>query len=281
MDETPYSMGLVTDHPEWKPLLMKLEELGVPAASATVRREFRSTADGRSFSLGSRIEVEIRDPLTWAMTAPERLAFEAKLRPAVPLDLNGPDLHVRWTRPVDGRFAEAYLDAIHKLWREWRRHGVSVEAFRDAEDALHNLHRRIWNEAQDPEPLMPRFEEILAEARRHSPTPRELPPLPAAQVSVSEVMTVLRRVANGEIRPELVEPKDGWQHLQHTWGEFRVDGWMIEAFRRDYGMKYVQRALAPDGRSGDYASFAAREGNPFNLLEDDEQDAICAILETL
>jgi hypothetical protein len=281
MDDTPHSMGLVTDHPEWKPLLVKLEELCVPAASATVRREFLSSADGRSFRLGSRIEVEIRDPLTWAMTASERLTLEEKLRLAVPPDLNGPDLRVRWTRPVDGRFAAAYLEAVHKLWREWRRRRVSLEAFHDAEDALHGLHRRVWDEAEDPEPLMLRFEEILAEARRHSPARRELPPLPAAQVSVSEVMEVLRHVATGESRPELVQPKDGWKHLQHTCGEFRVDGWTIEAFRRDRGMKYVQQALAPDGRSGNYASFAAREGNPFNLLEDDEQDAICDVLEKL
>jgi hypothetical protein len=60
-----------------------------------------------------------------------------------------------------------------------------------------------------------------------------------------------------------------------------VDGWSIEAFKRNFGMKYVQEVRAPDGRTGDYQSFAAREGNPFSLLEDDEQDAICEILERL
>jgi len=44
-------------------------------------------------------------------------------------------------------------------------------------------------------------------------------------------------------------------------------------------MKYVQGARSPDGRTGDYETFAAREGNPFSLLEDEEQDAICEILE--
>ena len=32
---------------------------------------------------------------------------------------------------------------------------------------------------------------------------------------------------------------------------------------------------------GYYKAFAAREGNPFSLLEDDEQDIICEILERL
>ena len=54
---------------------------------------------------------------------------------------------------------------------------------------------------------------------------------------------------------------------------------VVEAFKRNSGMKYVQEARAPDGRTGDYESFAAREGNPYSLLEDDEQDAISRILE--
>lgn len=46
-------------------------------------------------------------------------------------------------------------------------------------------------------------------------------------------------------------------------------------------MKYVQRARAPDGRTSDYESFAAREGNPFRPLEDEEQDTLYEILERL
>jgi hypothetical protein len=50
-------------------------------------------------------------------------------------------------------------------------------------------------------------------------------------------------------------------------------------WRLDFMREYVQEVRAPDGRTGDYESFAAREGNPFSLLDDDEQDAICEILE--
>jgi hypothetical protein len=46
-------------------------------------------------------------------------------------------------------------------------------------------------------------------------------------------------------------------------------------------MKYVQEARSPDGRIGTYETFRAREGDPFSLLEDDEQDAICELLESL
>jgi hypothetical protein len=103
--------------------------------------------------------------------------------------------------------------------------------------------------------------------------------LPLGQVDVAKVMDVLRRIASGSARPQVVSPADGWKRLYHGIGEFIVDGWSIQAFKCNFGMKYVQEARAPDGRTGDYESFAAREGNPFSLLEDDEQDAISEILE--
>ena len=90
---------------------------------------------------------------------------------------------------------------------------------------------------------------------------------------------MLRLVANGSARPEVIFPVHGWKHLHHGTGEFRVDGWSIQAFKRNFGMKYVQEARAPDGRTGNYETFAAREGNPFSLLEDSEQSAICGLLE--
>lgn len=57
--------------------------------------------------------------------------------------------------------------------------------------------------------------------------------------------------------------------------------WSIEGFKRNFGMKYVQEARSPDGWIGTFETFHAREGNPFSLLEDDEQDAICELLEKL
>ncbi|WP_027526725.1 hypothetical protein [Bradyrhizobium sp. Ec3.3] len=71
-------------------------------------------------------------------------------------------------------------------------------------------------------------------------------------------MAVLRRAADGSTRPQIVQPANGWKHLYHGVGEFRVDGWTMEAFKRSFGMKYVQEARAPDGRTGSYESFAAR-----------------------
>ena len=94
-------------------------------------------------------------------------------------------------------------------------------------------------------------------------------------------MDVLRRIVSGFPRPEVIFPATGWKRLRHGVGEFTVDGWSIEAFKRNFGMNYVQEARSPDGPTGNYETFAAREGNPFRLLEDNEQDAICEILENL
>jgi hypothetical protein len=43
----------------------------------------------------------------------------------------------------------------------------------------------------------------------------------------------------------------------------------------------VNGRIGTDGRTGDFKSFAARDGNAFSLLADEEQDAMYEILERL
>lgn len=272
-------MGLVTDHAEWKPVLDALESEGIPASAATIQQEHRWDRQAVRYFLGPHVKIEVRDARTWAMNESERIGLEAKLRTAAPPEWNGPDLVILWCRPVAEEWAGAWLDAIDKLWRDWRRRRIADDAFEDAREALSVLHRRVWDEAEDHGPLLAKIAEILAQARRRPPASRRFPPLSPGEVDVAEVMDILRRIATGSVRPQVVFPRDGWKHLWHGVGEFIVDGWSIEAFKRNFGMKYVQEARSPDGRTGDYETFASREGNPFSLLEDNEQDAICEILE--
>jgi hypothetical protein len=279
-DDDRHSMGLVTDHAEWKPVLAALESEGIPTSAATIQQEHRWDQKAIRYFMGPHVKIEIRDARTWVMNESERIELEAKLREVAPPEWNGPDLVIVWRRPVADEWAAAWLDAIDKVWRDWRRRRISDDGFEDAREALSALHRRVWVDAEDHGPLLPNIGEIVTEARQHPPAARQFP-LPPGQVDVSEVMNVLRRVANGATHPQVVLPANGWKHLWHGVGEFAVDGWSIEAFKRNFGMKYVQEARTPDGRTGDYNSFAAREGNPFSLLEDDEQDAICEILERL
>lgn len=276
-----HPMGLVTDHAEWKPLLATLETEGIPTSAATIQQEHRWDKETARYFMGTHIQLEIRDARTWAMNESERIGLEAKLRAAAPPEWNGPDLVIVWRRPVAVEWAAAWLDGIDKLWRDWRRRRISDDAFEDARQALSVLHRRVWDEAEDHGQLLPKIGEVLAEARQHLPAARQVPALPPGQVGVAEVIDVLRRIANGSALPQVVFPANGWRHLFHAVGEFTMHGWSIAAFKRNFGMKYVQAARSPDGRTGDYGTFASREGNPFSLLEDDEQDAICEILEGL
>lgn len=273
-------MGLVTDHAEWKPVLDALESEGIPASSATIQQEHRWDQQAVRYFMGPHVKIEVRDARTWAMNESERIGLEAKLRTAAPPEWNGPDLVIHWCRPVAGEWARAWIDAIDRLWRDWHRRRIADDAFEDAREALSILHHRVWDEAEDHGPLLAKIGGILAEARCHRPAVRQVPPLSPGQVDVAEVMDVMRCIVSGTARPEVIFPATGWKHLFHGVGEFTVDGWSIKAFKRNFGMKYVQEARSPDGRTGDYETFAAREGNPFSLLEDDEQDAICEILES-
>lgn len=148
-------------------------------------------------------------------------------------------------------------------------------------ERLYALHRRVSDGAEDHRPLMPLLSETLAEARLHPPPANDLPPLQPGQIGVEEVMAVLRRIATGMARPHIIHPADGWRHLWHTIGQFEADGWIVDAFKRTSGMRYVSSVRAPDGRTADYEYFEGREGDPFSLLEDDEQDALCDVLDGL
>jgi hypothetical protein len=46
---------------------------------------------------------------------------------------------------------------------------------------------------------------------------------------------------------------------------FVVGGWHMTGFRRSYGIKYLDRAVAQDGRVGTFETWGAREGNPVRL----------------
>lgn len=243
-------MGLVTDHAEWKPVLDALESEGVPASSATIQQEQRWDQQAVRYFMGPRVKIEVRNARTWAMNESERSGLEAKLRTAAPPEWNGPDLIIHWCRPVAGEWAKTWRNAIDRLWRGWRRRRIADDALEDAREALSILHHRVWDEAEDHSPLLPKIGGILAEAHRHPPAVRQVPPLLPGQVDVAEVMDLLRRIASGSARPEVIFPATGWKYLFHGLGEFTVDGWSNKAFKRNFGMKYVQEARSPDGRTG-------------------------------
>ncbi|TCU60484.1 hypothetical protein EDE08_1219 [Bradyrhizobium sp. R2.2-H] len=183
-------MGLVTDHAEWKPVLDALESEGIPASAATIQQEHRWDRQAVRYFLGPHVKIEVRDARTWAMNESERIGLDAKLRTAAPPEWNGPDLVILWCRPVAKEWAGAWLDAIDKLWRDWRRRRIADDAFEDAREALSVLHRRVWDETEDHGPLLPKIAEILAQARCR----------PASIATVSAVVTGRSRRCRGDER---------------------------------------------------------------------------------
>jgi hypothetical protein len=177
---------------------------------------------------------------------------------------------------------------------------VPPSRYHSAGDHLDRIYRDLYRRLMDPEHFDRAFTQAISilqsenrgtlateeaaarklavhsEALRHRPPAREILPLPPDQVGVHEVMTLLRRAICGESRIEIERP---WREVFHTLGRVEIDGWRLTAFKRSHGIKYLDRAVATDGRVGTYDSWSAREGNPVHLLTDDEQDALDDLIE--
>jgi hypothetical protein len=274
-------MSLVTDHKEFAPVHDVLSALGIDCGDVVIQRELGLVPGAAKFEIGRRIDIEIRSAVAWTMAKEQRRPVEDRLRDTVGHIVSGADLRIAWCRPVDIEWVMACVALQDKLYRDWHRRRIDDDAFHVALDRFHELHDHVWNRFGDWRPLMPEFDAILEEARKH-PAPRaELPPLPKGAVGVDEVVAVLRRILSGDAVPQLVSPKSGWKHLFHSIGVVAVDGWIIHAFKRNEGVKHVDKAIAPDGRTGNFDLFEAREGNPLDLLEDDEQDRLDGIIENM
>jgi hypothetical protein len=84
---------------------------------------------------------------------------------------------------------------------------------------------------------------------------------------------------SGGVRASCASPRSILFCGRYPLGHFEIDGWEPRAFKRSYGIKYLDLAVAPDGRVGTYDSWSAREGNPVHLLSDDDQDRLDDIIE--
>ena len=276
-DDVRKTMGIVTDREEWKPLLAMLAQHDIHPFHVIILQQHLSHPEQRGFQSPELIEVEIRNPATWTMDHEARAELEAEIRQAAG-EWGGSGLSVAWRRPVPMAWIDAAYAVRDGIWREFQRGRVDRVAFMAALDALRDLHEKVWTDGRDIEPLLPQLNEIAAEARRHPAPPKDLPPLNPNAVGVGEVMALLRKIAAGE-HPVVMPEGSRWKDVQHGVGTFQVDGWTIKAFRRSTGMKYVQQATAPDGRTSSYDDFEKREGDPYCLLEDAEQDAVDRLLD--
>jgi hypothetical protein len=167
-------------------------------------------------------------------------------------------------------------DHLDRMFRDRKRRLIDDEAFNTAFDAAIKVLRASNDGEISDIDASARMLAVHSRALRHRPPVREIPPLPSDQVGVAEVMALLRRAISGESRIEIERP---WREVFHSLGKFEIDGWKLLAFKRNRGIKYMDRAVAPDGRMGTYDSWTAREGNPVHLLTDDEQDMLDDLIE--
>lgn len=273
-------MGVVTDLPEWRPLLDAAEAEGIPRSAVHIVQRHEWDGEALRFRLLAEVDVEIRDARTWNMEPMRRLALEVVLRRAVPPEWDTPDLRLLWRRPVPPEFLDAVISVRDKLWRDALRRRVSWDAYHDASGRLARIQEAVFDGAADHRPLLADLDEILAEVRRHPEPRREIPPAGPGGIGADEVMAVLRRIVRGQAVPSVLRPYTcRWSDLFHAIGEFECDGWRIEAWKRNYGIGHLHSVTAPDGRRAGYDDFEQGEGDPFHLLEDDEQDALERLLE--
>jgi hypothetical protein len=169
-------------------------------------------------------------------------------------------------------------DQLDSMWRNLHRRSIDPDYFANHafSRAIAILRKRNIGE-MTPEQAAEQIIAVHAEALRHPPPEREIAGLPPHQVGVDEVMAVLRRAISGESHIVVDRP---WRELFHCVGHFEIDGWKLRGFKRSHGIKYLDRAVSPDGeRVGTYESWEEREGNPVHLLTDREQDILDDILE--
>jgi hypothetical protein len=177
--------------------------------------------------------------------------------------------------PTPSRYFCA-CDQLDRMLRDRSRRLIDDDAFDTAFNQAIEILRASNNRQIDDAEAAGRMLAVHSRALRHPPPPREILPLPPDEVGVAEAMALLRRAISGESRIEIERP---WREVFHSLGKFEIDGWKLLAFKRNRGIKYLDRAVAPDGRMGTYDSWTAREGNPIHLLTDDEQDKLDDLIE--
>jgi hypothetical protein len=89
-----------------------------------------------------------------------------------------------------------------------------------------------------------------------------LPP----EIADAEIISLLRRVASGELVPRLASPKETWEEVYAGNVEYIVDSWKIVVFNDCDSWDYINSVTAPDGRTWAYSHW-------WRTIEDDTAKA--------
>ena len=163
------------------------------------------------------------------------------------------------------------------IFRDLNRGRISSASFQRVRSEAYAILGRVRTGSIDRATAAGRMRAIHAEALRDPEPQHVIDPLRPDEVGVEEVVALLRRAIAGDAA---IEVERAWKDVHHTYADFTIDGWHLVGYRRGYGIKYVDNVICPDGRTGTFSSFELREGNPVDLLENDEQDRLDDIIET-
>lgn len=101
------------------------------------------------------------------------------------------------------------------------------------------------------------------------------------QIQPSEIVEVLRRVIKGQSKIDF-EPSYAWDGRLTVVMNFRAEGYLISIFIDAGEFDYMQYAIAPDGRKGDFDYWeldVCPEDEPIDQLTDEERAGLVKRLE--
>jgi hypothetical protein len=95
-----------------------------------------------------------------------------------------------------------------------------------------------------------------------------------SNVTSDEVLTLLRRVATGQVIPRLKGPYQFWTDETV---ELLVDGWKVVVFTDDTRSHHLDSIAAPDGRQGEFTNWRSDvefSQQPEDRLYREDSDAV-------
>lgn len=102
--------------------------------------------------------------------------------------------------------------------------------------------------------------------------------MPSA-VSNIEIADLLRRAAAGKASLRLHNSRS-WDRIYCGNVEFEIDGYIVVVFNDCDELDYVDRARAPDGRTGELDGWWDEGGDPIHLLTPEEREAVYKALKS-
>ena len=78
-----------------------------------------------------------------------------------------------------------------------------------------------------------------------------------ADISSAEVASVIRQAISGQIPVRMIGSYGPWRRLGGYLVLFEFGAWKLSVSNRDGAVDYIDRAVAPDGRVGDYDTWGA------------------------